>query len=314
MNNQTQFLRIGLTNEAHYLAKQAAIEQATPQKGKQVYMNTLAVWAVNIYLQGLKVSTDLSQSFSWIPGMRSLYDVADLFIPGVGFLECRPVLPGENVVSVPLGATDRFGCVAVQFSESLQEVQLIGFIEINDLEPEPVSLTALRPVETLFDHICLQPVNAKPRKIDVNQWFQNIFTNGWQTLETLLSTQVANPVTNIRSIELKEADELIRVETAKLIDLGIQLSGQPFSLIITIVILNNEERDVRVRLHPTGDQICLPPGLELIVLEETGAISQQTKARNADNYMQLAFFGTRGESFGIEVVLADASITEYFLL
>ncbi|NEQ85170.1 MAG: DUF1822 family protein, partial [Moorea sp. SIO2I5] len=96
-----QNLEITLGIKAHRFASKFAAEQATTTKSKQVYLNTLAVYAVHRYLKYLGIDTDLNESDCWNPILRHQWNVADLVVPGIGTLECRPVLPGETTVSLP---------------------------------------------------------------------------------------------------------------------------------------------------------------------------------------------------------------------
>ena len=133
-STKTAGLTVPLGSLAHALARPFAAEQITPQKGKKTYLNTLAIYAVHTYLKWLQIETEISQGDSWHPLKRALFDVADLVIPGVGKLECRPVLPGETAFSLPPEVTeDRIGYVAVQFNERLNEVQLLGFVRAVDI-------------------------------------------------------------------------------------------------------------------------------------------------------------------------------------
>jgi hypothetical protein len=50
------------------------------------------------------------------------------------------------------------------------------------------------------------------------------------------------------------------------------------------------------------------------VIEESGAVFLEAKARRADNYIQLQFSGTTGERFSVKVALGDVSITENFTI
>lgn len=94
MNNAMEPLTfsVSLALSARSKAKQFGSEQSNPQKATQVYYNTLAVYAVNFYLQCLGFETDLDNSDSWNQLMRSLMDVADLEVKNYCKLECRPVL------------------------------------------------------------------------------------------------------------------------------------------------------------------------------------------------------------------------------
>ncbi|MCC3582667.1 DUF1822 family protein [Microcoleus sp. PH2017_30_WIL_O_A] len=149
-------LTIQLSKQAHQDAHKFASQQSTPEKVKQVYTNTLAVYAVRHFLQWLGIETDLSAGDSWHPVIRCFNDVADLVIPNLGKLECRPVLPGQTAISIPSEVTeDRIAYIAVQFQEQLNEVQLLGFYPAIDPQspPETIEISRLQPIETLIDYI-----------------------------------------------------------------------------------------------------------------------------------------------------------------
>lgn len=151
----TYLLEIPLEQTARNLALQFASEQANPLKGKRVYFNTLAVWAVNYFLEWMELETDIDGGDSWNPAMRPILDVADLVLPGIGKIECCPVQVGETAISLPEVRENRIAYLAVQFAEPFDKVKLLGFIpavEIAD-ETEEISLTNLKPVEELLDYL-----------------------------------------------------------------------------------------------------------------------------------------------------------------
>lgn len=151
----TYLLEIPLEQTARNLALQFASEQANPQKGKRVYFNTLAVWAVNYFLEWMELETDIDGGDSWHPGMRAVLDVADLVLPGIGKIECCPVLLGETAISLPEVRENRIAYIAVEFAEPFDKVKLLGFIPAVEIveETEEISLTNLQPVEELLDYL-----------------------------------------------------------------------------------------------------------------------------------------------------------------
>lgn len=327
-STETPFLTVPLGREAHAIAGQFAAQQATPQKGKRVYLNTLAVYAVHSYLKWLHIETALSQSDSWHPALQAVFDVADLVLPGVGKLDCRPVLPGETILCVPPKGTDnRIGCVAVQLSEQLDEVQLLGFVPtVNASElPEQLAIANLQPLDALLDYIPEAdevPVpTASKMPVNLSRWFQNTFEVGWQTLEALLSTEAANPAFSVRSVqqsqEIDVENPAVGVSGGKVIDLGMQLAGHPVALIVTLKPAElDEEMDIRLQVYPTGGQIYLPAGLKLLVLDDSGVPvpELEANARSADNWIQLEFSGQPKERFSVKVAFGDISITEDFVI
>ena len=149
-------LTVPLELKAHELARQLAAVQSTVQKGKRVYLNALAVYAVHSYLKWLQIETDLNYSDSFNPAKTALANVADLVIPGIGSLECRPVLPGETTIILPEEVIEsRIGYVGVQFSDRLDSVQLLGFAPTFDSSnpPQQIAVAELMPIDTLIEQI-----------------------------------------------------------------------------------------------------------------------------------------------------------------
>ena len=321
-STETPYINVPLGREAHAIAGQFAAFQATQEKGKQVYLNTLAVYAVHSYLKWMEIEANLSQSDSWHPGLQSLSDVADLVLPDIGTLECRPVLPGEITVRIPPQATeDRIGYVAVQFSESLDEVQLLGFARpVNaSKEPQQIAIANLQPLDVLLDYI--PETSTSTLLVHLSRWFENIFEAGWQTVEALFSPQAANPALSVRNAhqlgEINTENSAAGVKRGKLINLGIQVAGNPVALVVTLIPAEtDEEVDMRLQVYPAGSQIHLPQSLQLIVLDETDETFPELEAtaRSADNCLQLEFSGQAGEQFSVKLALGDVSITQIFLI
>jgi len=149
-------LTVPIELKAHEMARQLAAVQSTVQKGKRVYLNALAVYAVHSYLKWLQIETDLNYSDSFNPAKTALANVADLVIPGIGSLECRPVLPGETTILLPEEVIEnRIGYVGVQFSDRLDSVQLLGFAPTLDSSnpPQQIAVAELMPIDTLIEQI-----------------------------------------------------------------------------------------------------------------------------------------------------------------
>ncbi|MGA9378292.1 MAG: DUF1822 family protein, partial [Phormidium sp.] len=74
------------------------------------------------------------------------------------------------------------------------------------------------------------------------------------------------------------------------------------------------EVDILVQVHPMGKETCLPPGLKLIIIDESGAEVLDTESREADNFIQLQFSAESGESFSIVVSWGEASVRQNFVI
>jgi hypothetical protein len=310
MRNLSQSLTftVPLSSSAHHLAEQFRRQQSNQKKAKQVYLNTLAVSAVNFYLRCMGIETNWEGSQSRDPVMLSILDVANVEIPNLGKLECRPVLPQDKIVHIPSEVwSDRIGYVAVQLDESLRVATLLGFSQTAGNGELPIS--ELRSLEDLLEHLrqIEQPEPAKTR-VNLSQWFENIFESGWQEMKALLGTQPANLASSLRSTPKAG------VLRGKLIDLGIELTGQSVILVVALTPENDKEMDISVEVRSTSGQTYLPPNLQLMVLDEEGAVLMEAQTRSANNFIQLQFSGAPGERFSAKLALGDVSVSENFVI
>jgi hypothetical protein len=160
---------VPLALKAHSQAEQFRRYQSNPNKAKQVYLNTLAIYAVNIYLQSRGFETDWEKSYSFNPAMQTLMDVADLMVKNYGKLECRPVLPKTEVVDIPAEVfSERIGYVAVQLNESLREATVLGFADKVVQSELPIS--QLRSLNELPEYL-----NNIISTVNLSQWYEGIF-------------------------------------------------------------------------------------------------------------------------------------------
>ncbi|MCA1994258.1 MAG: DUF1822 family protein [Coleofasciculus sp. S288] len=313
-------LSLPITQTARRTAQQFANQQPTSEKAEQVRLNTLAVFAVNDYLQMIGVPTDLAVSDSWNPIVRLCANVADLEITGVGRLECRPMGDTQPTCHIPPEVwSDRIGYVVVRIDESSHEATVLGFTPTASREELPIS--QLEPVEELIDRLdrLSNPAVTPKTRVNLGQWLTDIFETGWQTVESLLTPTEPDLAFSFRSTEssvLTEEDAIsqVGVGRAKLIRLGTESTGCVVALVVEVRPQSGQGSSILVQVHPTGNQIYLPSGLQLIVLDETGATFLEAQARRMDNYIQLQFSGQPGEQFSIKVVLEDSSVTEDFVI
>jgi hypothetical protein len=312
-STENRLLTVPLGSEAHQLARQFAVEQANPQKGKRVYLNTLSVYAVHSYLKWFEIETDLLQSDCCNPQLRSVFDLADLVIPNVGKLECRPVLPGQTAFPLPLEVTEnRIGYLAVQFSDRLDSVQLLGFAPAFTTEPpEQLQLSDLQPVENILDYLVPQTAPATSSSlhgdsVNLRQWLQNIFEPAWQPIENLLNLSQRN-----QAYAFMAATDSTIIRRAKLIDLGMHLRGQTVTLLVSLMPETDELTEIRVQLYPVQGARYLPSNIKLALLAQSGRVIREVSSRSEDYCIQLDPFKYRmGRSFCIRVALDDLSVTE----
>jgi Protein of unknown function (DUF1822) len=309
-----------ITTETREIARNFARQQADREKAKQVLHNTLAVLTVKNYLEMLGIATDLSNSDSWNPVMRVCDNVADLDILDLGKLECRPLQSSDTSCHIPMEVWDsRLGYVMVKIDDSLRKALLLGFMA--QVASEEIAVADLQPIEALIDRLHdLRALTTNSAVINLGEWFNNIFTPGWSTVETLLNPRQLIPAWGFRNAESADfnskqptsADETEHVQRAKLINLGIQLKDRPVVLLVDISPEANGSMAVTLQVHPSSNAAYLPETLILRVVESSGQVFMEAQARSRDNFIQLQFSGEAKELFTVQIMLDDAELTEQF--
>lgn len=146
-------ISIPITTEFQHIAQRFADICPLAEKAEQIKRNTLAVCAVNAYLQMMAIESDIAQADSWNPMMQMMADVADLPLPGVGVLSCRVAdMSAGNCYVPPEDWSERMGYVAVVLDEAAHEATLIGFVRSVE-ETERVALGRFEAIEALIDEI-----------------------------------------------------------------------------------------------------------------------------------------------------------------
>jgi len=198
MNNSTQELdfTVNLSFEAHRIAKDLVSQIYHPEKRKQVYLNSLSVYAVDNYLRCMGVKTDYSEGDSRNPLVIQLMNVADLIVKDVGKLECVPVISEMEVVEIPPEVWEgRIGYVFVKLDNSLKKARILGFVaeavaevclaQIRSFSDFLVYLTELEVVESVRSEERLATSNI----INFKQWLNGVVDSSWQKIDDLLKPQ-----------------------------------------------------------------------------------------------------------------------------
>ncbi|HEY9623691.1 MAG TPA: DUF1822 family protein [Crinalium sp.] len=308
---------VPLTLETHQTAQEFYRHHAQPQKAKQVYLNTLSVQAVQVYLTCLGIETNLQQSQSWNPLLQSLADTADLWVSDRGRLECRPVLPNEHACSVPMEVWgDRMGYVMVQLNAELTEATLLGFLPA--VETETVALTELRSLDDFPAFLSqLAHIESVCEPIVLHRWLTQLVDTGWETLERLRQSlqgesELAYSFRQASSSALEAVD--IPVEGIKRGKL-LSLQDAPDELLVLLVCIhpsvNTSEFQITVELLPTHDQHYLPRSLQLLILDEANQVVLQADGSNSEG-LEFQFAGDLGERFTVRVQWQNGQIEEAF--
>lgn len=144
-------------------------------------------------------------------------------------------------------------------------------------------------------------------RIQLGQWIQGVFAEGWQAINDLFSPEV--------HLALSLRNQREGAKRGKLIDLGMELQGQRTVLLVNVTEEAENKLSVLVQLHPAGEERYLPPQITLILLSQVGEKLQEVHSRTQDNYIQLkSFKGRSGIPFSIVVSLGDICLCENFEL
>jgi hypothetical protein len=300
--NESLTFTVPLSFEAHSLAEKFHRQQFSPQKAKQVYLNTLAVYAVDFYLRCLGIETEIEKSDSRNPFCLKFMNVADLWVKSIGRLECCSVFPESTVLQIADEVrTDRIGYVAVKFERSLKEATIVGFT------PTAVAELPLSQLSTLAEFLEYLNQLQQPTKILVNlsQWLNKQFEASWQEIESLFSPNELTPASFMRGTFV-ERGKVIRLET--------QITQQIIVLVIKLAPLSAKEINIIAEVHPKNGEVYLPENLQVRILDEQQTAIMAAMADKANQNFQFDFNAETGERFSVQIILGEASVIEDFVI
>lgn len=95
----------------------------------------------------------------------------------------------------------------------------------------------------------------------------------------------------------------------------LRLANHPLKLSVSAIKITDEEVSVFLRLYPADNQITLPKGIKLAVLDEAGEIFDEVPSDD-DEYkiIQYKVIYNLGDKFSVKARLASDSITESFVV
>ena len=307
-NTEIDFgLTIPIAPAARRIAQTLSQQQTDPKKARQVYLNALAVHCVDFYFQCLEIETDLAASGIWNPVVQKFMDVADLDVKDIGKLECRWLGPGDDFVSIPAEVrSDRIGYIAVEMTESLQEVKLLGFVPAT--QTEKVAVSELKSLDRMLEYLDeLKPVN-------LSHWLQNVFDSGWHTVQTLFESKPELQFA-FRSSQVLESSGSVTgnkpIKRGKL--LSLERGKEQVALFVELMTTDASDIDILVEVYPTNGEKNLPNDLQLMVLDDEGETLMQARANKTENLL-FELSGEPGEHFIVKLALGDFSVTENFLI
>jgi hypothetical protein len=303
--NELEQFTVFLSSVAHEIAQQQIEGIANRLKAKQVYANTLAVYAVNYYLQCLGFEPDWEHSNSRDRLLVQLANIADLKIKNIGSIECVPILTDlapENINlhadgDSPMGTLDnRIGWMPVRIDRDLKTATILGFspqtsgeLKSNELKDLEYAIEYLTKIE--------RPVTVKLR-----EWLHGLVDSAWEPLDRVLNPQ-----------QLRLHYRGAAVNRGQKIDLHAPTGNIPSTLVIDVKSIDRTEKlDVLVQVYPR-DRHELPAGIELTISDDNNttltAISQA-----GDNWIQLNFIAIFDEEFTVKVGFDGTEIVKNFAI
>jgi Protein of unknown function (DUF1822) len=318
---------VPLSFEAHALAERFQRGQSSPQRAKQVYLNTLAVYAVDFYLRCLGVETEADKSDSRNLLCLKFMNVADLWVKSIGRLECCPVLPESTIMRIPEEArADRVGYVAVKLERSLKQATLVGFTATAVAELPLSQLRALaefpgylqqfrqfripvnlgRWLDSLKEDLSKLEEPSNPNElIPACTELDDSLEEGWQKLEAILSPEELTPGFKMRSS---------LVERGKHIYLATQVTQQTIVLVVNLNPQSENDINIIIQIHPKSGQLYLPETLQVSILDEQQIAVMQATASSTNQNIQFDFNAEPGERFSVQMTLGEISVIEDFVI
>jgi Protein of unknown function (DUF1822) len=303
---------VPLSFSAHARAEELRRQQSNSQTAKQVYLNTLAVYAVDFYLRCLGVETAIEQSDSQNPLYLKFMNVADLQVKSIGKLECRPVLPDATDLEIPAEVrADRVGYLAVQFDRSLKQAQILGFTTTAAATIPLDQLQSIDAFPEYLQQLRLQNMAASQSapvdRINLRQWMNNCFEESWQELQAIFSSD--QPRLAFRSSD----NSTRRVERGRLIQLTTPQRTVTVLLVVELNSLSNQDTNIRLAVLAARDQSYLPADLQVRILDAQQTTVMQAIAGPTNPDMEFDFNAKLSEQFSVEVRLGEMLFSENFV-
>ncbi len=302
-----------LSLEAHTKAKQNFSKYANKEKAKQVYLNTLAVYAVEYYLQCRGYQTDAQKTSLQDKFKQILMNIADLNINNYGKVECLPILPNSQFMTIPEEVwSDRVAYIAVQLDQTLREATLLGFVDQVTTEQVPVS--DLKDIDDIHEYInqFYLVTNEDSNITILSDWLKGVITQSWQKIEEILHPSQLQP-----AFVFKQKTSLKQNDNVQGLKLGqkITLDNPAVELILIITVtpdsINSDTINIMVEIYPNPEAIYLPSGLQMKLIVENQIIAHANPLEKSQSiYFQID--GKIGDCFNVEISLDELTIIKHF--
>jgi hypothetical protein len=295
---------VALSHEAHEIAEQSIRGITSRVKAKQVYANTLAVYAANHYFQCLGFNPDWQHSNSRNPLLIQLTNVADLEIKDVGKVECIPVLadaatdkPGQipEFQIPPESENERVGYMPVEINDDLTQATILGF---STQKSGGIKLTELRDLEYAIEYLTDL---EQPALVRLRDWLNGLVDSTLEPLDRILNPnqlrlRYRGAVNGGQKIELHTPTGV--VSSALVIDVKSTEASEALNVLVQVYPREHNE---------------LPDGIKLTISDDTQT-TMTAISKSGDNWIQLNFTAMFDEEFTVTVGLGDAEVLKKFVV
>ncbi|MBT9315844.1 DUF1822 family protein [Leptothoe spongobia] len=144
-----------------------------------------------------------------------------------------------------------------------------------------------------------------PKLVSIEDWLEQIFEHGWQSLDTLTPQ---TPALKFRSI----AGGAAVLTCGKKIFLN--TAPDDLLLMFSVDIETDKRRNIRIQLYPSGESLLPSDVVLALELSETGELLKKVQAGTQDNYIQIPPFRcSAGQRLRVHIQLDDSICQEDFI-
>ncbi|MEM9219305.1 MAG: DUF1822 family protein [Cyanobacteria bacterium P01_F01_bin.150] len=259
-----------------------------------------------------------------------------------GLLECRRVMANDSKMCVPdtIIPEERLGYVAVQFNDDLSEAYLIGYLDSGDVSQYmdangaiAVPLDQLRSLDELIIHL-QQAYKPSHVVTYLTNWLKNIVEESWTSLDHVIGPEMQlnyqvreiNPSfqQDLRSTPAISKKPRTECAYGKTIRFNTSQRTETVALITEIIDSSSADLSINLKICPPAtkgepkedhsEKVFLPPGLEMVIVDETGDTVMQVQSRDENRTIKLGFEAEPGDRFQLHMSLDDTVIVESFLV
>ncbi|BAZ16012.1 hypothetical protein NIES4071_78850 [Calothrix sp. NIES-4071] len=279
-------------------AKVYASQYFAQDAQERTYFNTLAVLVVDAYFRMLGFETNLAKLERWNAANRLWSEANEIELPGLGYLECCVIQPGQLSIVLPQESlSGNLGYLFVEIN-SENTATLFGFLPAShsNATDTEVSLTDLLSMDDLIDYLAPQEDSLTEivetddltqeftqKKITyLRNWLNSIYEAGWEPSMRDLKTATCKK--------------------------NLELAGQVFEIQLSV---SENDEVILVRVIVRGTSGSLPKGLQVSVPDETDIYTETVN--DVADLISIPLELSKGEKFWVELRIGQNFIREYFV-